>query len=113
MCGRNIFDQVFWAEEPADPPAGGVKVFAGGADGEGYACDRGGEGTDSSEGDVVEAVVDLAIANWGQRRNRTRGVGESAKVSITSSERMMTLFFTQRSPIAWSSSLEKTFPIGL
>lgn len=73
MCGRNIFDQVFWAEEPADPPAGGVEVFAGGADGEGYVCDRGGEGADSSEGDVVEAVVDLAIANWGQRQNQTRG----------------------------------------
>ena len=25
----------------------------------------------------------------------------------------MTLFFTQRSPTAWSSSLENTFPIGL
>lgn len=69
MRGRNIFDQVFWAEEPADPPASGIEVFADGADGEGYICDRGGEGANSSEGDVVKAVVDLAIGNvwlvWG------------------------------------------------
>lgn len=63
MCGRDKFDQVFWAEKPADPPASGVEVFAGGADGEGYVCDRRGEGADSSEGDVVEAVVDLTIGN--------------------------------------------------
>lgn len=74
MCGRNIFDQVFRAEEPADPPAGGVEIFAGRADGEGYVCDRGGEGADSSEGDVVEAVVDLAIGNGGSVWESDKGV---------------------------------------
>lgn len=73
MRGRNIFDQVFWAEEPADPPAGGIEVFADGADGEGYVCERGGEGADSSEGDVVEAVVDLAIGNLWLVWNQTKG----------------------------------------
>lgn len=52
---------MFRAEEPADAPAGSVEVFAGGADGECYVCDGGGESADSGEGDVVEAIVDLAI----------------------------------------------------
>lgn len=80
MRGRNIFDQVFWAEEPADPPAGSIEVFADGADGEGYVCDRGGEGADPSEGDVVQAVVDLAIGNlWLVLGSDKRGRGRACR----------------------------------
>lgn len=67
---------MFRAEEPADAPAGSVEVFAGGADGECYVCDGGGESADSGEGDVVEAIVDLAIGNWGLVRESDRGGGE-------------------------------------
>lgn len=67
---------MFRAEEPADAPAGSVEVFAGGADGECYVCDGGGESADSGEGDVVEAIVDLAIGNWELVRESDRGGGE-------------------------------------
>lgn len=69
---------MFRAEQPANAPARGVEVFSGGADGEGYVCDGGGEGADSSEGDVVEAVVDLAIEKGGSvgESDRRGGIGK-------------------------------------
>lgn len=67
---------MFRAEEPADAPASSVEVLAGGADGECYVCDGGGESADSGEGDVVEAIVDLAIGNWGLVCASERGRGE-------------------------------------
>lgn len=72
MRGGNVFDEVFRAEEPADTPTGGVEIFAGRPDGEGYVCDGGGESADSSEGDVVESVVDLAIGKRGLVRESDR-----------------------------------------
>ena len=54
-----MLDQVLGAHEPADAPAGGVEVLAGGADGDGEALDLGRERGDAGKGHVVQAVVDL------------------------------------------------------
>jgi len=57
--GRDVLDQLGGAHQPADAPAGGVKVLAGGADGDGDLFDFRGQGGDAGEVDVVEAVVDF------------------------------------------------------
>lgn len=56
---RDVLDQVFRPDQPAHAPAGGVEVFARGADGEGQVGDFGAQCGHSREWDVVEAVVDL------------------------------------------------------
>jgi len=59
LGGRVSFDGWEGKGGRTDAPAGGVKVLAGGTDGEGDLFYLGGQSSDAGEGDVVEAVVDF------------------------------------------------------
>lgn len=114
MCGGDVVDQVCRADEVADAPARAVEVFACGTDGEGSGGDGGREGGDAGEWGEGETVVDLELGLVGinglVQMEYEKGKGGRRS---TSSERMMRLCLTQRSPMAWSSDLEKILPTGL
>ena len=57
--GSDVLDQFGRPDQVPHAPARGVEILARGANGEGYACEVGGEGCHAVEGDVVEPVVDF------------------------------------------------------
>lgn len=57
MRGRDVLNKMLRPDQPTHAPAGGVEVFAGGADSEGKAFDFGGEGGHAGKRDVIEAVI--------------------------------------------------------
>lgn len=96
--------------QPADAPARGVEILACGTDREGQFGDLWREAANAGKWNVIQAVVDLERISVGKVRGFGGGIGEKLR---TSSERIIMLFLTQTSPMACSSSFEKTFPMGL
>jgi hypothetical protein len=59
VCTSHVFDQMFGANEIPNTPAGGIEGLAGGADSQSTLVQFGGQGSNSCERDIKEAVVDL------------------------------------------------------
>lgn len=63
MCASNILDQMLGSNQVSDTPAGCIKCLTGGSHGQSALVELWRQGRDSSEGNVIETVVDFVGKN--------------------------------------------------